>query len=400
MRFPENLALLCTCLFLFSIPWENSVVISAFGTVGRALGALAVVVWLGSALWRGRVARPVLTLNLMLGYLLYSAATYFYRTDANSSFSTALTSVQLAVVALMLWDVLWQRRALLLGLTSLVLGGYVGLTLTILQFTGNRPVVFYERYSAAGFDPNELGLILSLMVPLAWWLGKHVRPVPVRILLMLYPALCLFALFLTASRAALIAYGCTLIYILWDVLRGRDFSAGVRLALLVTLGLSAAAIQTYVPADSVKRLASIGSELAGGNLNSRRDIWAASWTLAGDSPLLGVGVGRLARDLKPYYGEAIVAHNTLITVAVEQGVVGTLIFLLYVAALGASVFRLPGPQRAVWVACLGCLVVGTFTLTWNQRKLTWVLPVLALCAVRAQAEKLKTEAVLAAGGEL
>lgn len=376
-----GLPLLLTCLFLCSLSWENAVVVSGFGTVGRALGGLAVVGWLISTALRGRISRPGAGVSLMLAYLLYSVATYFVRLDVNSAFSTALTSLQLAVIVLLLWDQVRRRADLVLALVALVTGAYVGVILTIMNFLGQQPVRFYERYSGGNFDPNDLGLILSLSVPLAWWTAKQMRLAAARWALMSYPLACLAALVLTGSRAALISYAFSLLYVLYDVWFTRNFRPAAKVALLATLCLGAWTAGQLAP-DSVARLSTIGTEITSGDLNDRREIWDSAWTLAGESPIFGLGVGRFADDLKPYYGQAIVAHNTLITVAVEEGLIGTLIYGAFLGSLGLGLLGMRGPMKPMWIACLACLAVGTFTLTWNHRKLTWVLPTLALCSAR------------------
>lgn len=387
-----SVPLLLTCLFLFSLSWENAVVVSGFGTVGRALGGLAVLGWLISAALRGRVSRPGAGVALMLAYLLYSVATYFVRLDANSAFSTALTSLQLAVIVLLLWDQVRSRAALVLALVSLVAGAYVGVFLTVMTFLSQQPVRFQQRYSGGNFDPNDLGLMLSLSVPLAWWTAKQLHSAPLRWLLMAYPLACLAALVLTGSRAALISCAFSLLYVFHDVWFTASFRPAARLGLLATLGLSVWAAALLAP-ESVARLSTIGTEITSGDLNDRRTIWDAAWSLAGESPLFGLGVGRFADDLKPYYGQAIVAHNTLITVAVEEGLIGALIYCAFLGSLLLGLLRLRNSTKPMWIACLACLAVGTFTLTWNHRKLTWVLPTLALCSARLRPDRPDTDEV-------
>ncbi|WP_309570548.1 O-antigen ligase family protein [Deinococcus sp.] len=374
-------ALLLACVFLFSISWENAVVVPGLGTVGRVTGALAVAGWFAHVLWRGRISRLSAGIAALALYLLYATATYFVRVDENSAFDTALTTLQLGVVSLLVWDLIHTRAQLRLALGSIVAGAWVSVALTLGTFIEQHPSPFYDRYSGGNFDPNELGLILSLSVPLAWWLARELKWPLLRAALMLYPAAALFALLLTGSRAALIAYVFSLLYVLYDIFFGGTFGRHVRVGLLAALATCAWGVSVVAP-GSVARLSTTFTELSSGNLNDRRDIWAAAWTLSGTSPLLGVGVGRLEGDLKPYFGQAIVAHNTLITVAVEGGVIGALLYAAFLGLLLLNLGSLRGPLLPMWLACLACLAVGTFTLTWNYRKLTWVLPTLALCSAR------------------
>lgn len=373
-----------TCLLLFAVPWENALTLSGVGTVGRLLAIVAIVGGLVAALARGHVARPPAALVLMALYLLYVTASYFVRLDPTSSFVAALSSLQLAAVAWLLWDVVRTREALRWALGALVAGAWVNVGSSVGSFVLAQPTRFAERYSSANLDPNELGLILALMLPAAWWLAGEVRAGLLRAALIAYLPLALFALMISGSRGGLVAYGCGLLYVLYDVVRGRRLPAALRLGVLGALGGSALLVAVLAPA-AFARLGTLGGELADGNLNDRTAIWAASWSLAGESPLWGLGVGRFAPDLLPYYGQSIVAHNTLITVAVESGLVGLALFVLYLVALGLRVWRLPAGLRPMWLATLLCLVVGTSTLTWNGRKLTWILPALALCSAALSA---------------
>jgi putative inorganic carbon (hco3(-)) transporter len=109
------------------------------------------------------------------------------------------------------------------------------------------------------------------------------------------------------------------------------------------------------------------------NVTTRYDAWSAAAELAVENPLLGVGPG----NFRFYYNELTdrpagthnlyVAHNAYLDVAAELGIVGMVLFLLY---LGMTMSRLtvaarrgfgpPGYARALRVSLVIALVSAVF----------------------------------------
>jgi O-antigen ligase len=69
----------------------------------------------------------------------------------------------------------------------------------------------------------------------------------------------------------------------------------------------------------------------------------------------------------------LVAHNTFLSVLVEQGVIGLALFLGSLVVLMLPAFRLPALEKMFWLSFFATWVVGASTLSYEDRKLPWLL---------------------------
>jgi len=69
----------------------------------------------------------------------------------------------------------------------------------------------------------------------------------------------------------------------------------------------------------------------------------------------------------------LVAHNTFISVLVEQGVIGLALFLGILLVLILSACHFPVLDRAFWLSVLLTWGIGVCSLTWEDRKPSWFL---------------------------
>ena len=128
---------------------------------------------------------------------------------------------------------------------------------------------------------------------------------------------------------------------------------------------------------SLERLSSTATEVASGTLNERADIWDAGLALFEDNTLLGVGAGAFENAVTPYAGQPKIAHNTYISVLVELGPVGLLLFVACLLTAALPLLRLADPERIILLVLLLTLAVGLIPLTWEVRKATWFVLVMA-----------------------
>jgi O-antigen ligase len=106
-----------------------------------------------------------------------------------------------------------------------------------------------------------------------------------------------------------------------------------------------------------------------GNLSSRGAIWLQGLTAFVEHPLIGVGSGAF-RDAIPLDKAA---HNTLLGIAVELGVVGLILFLIMLSIVLHSAVRQPKWESRLWLMLLLVWVVSASTIDWAHRKPTLLL---------------------------
>jgi O-antigen ligase len=149
--------------------------------------------------------------------------------------------------------------------------------------------------------------------------------------------------------------------------------------LLLAAGIAVAAIvgmAVVVPAESWQRIRSTGDEIAGrGTLTGRVEIWSAAWEAFAERPLLGAGAGAFPAATASMLSNrrALSAHNILVAVIVEEGLVGLSLCVLLLGGCALTIARLPAPPRAVWAPLMLAWLVGGMSVSWEYRKPTWVL---------------------------
>jgi O-antigen ligase len=227
-----------------------------------------------------------------------------------------------------------------------------------------------DRYTAPGFDPNDLGAQIALSIPIAMYLAF--KAPKGAIWFRLYLPFAVVGVLLTASRAALVVLALVSLYPALGLLRrAKRRKVGVIAAVLV----SAAAVYYASLSISFQRLATIGDELERRDMNGRFAVWDNGMDLFWENPIIGVGGGAFSTAVRG--GSQMAAHNAYLEVLVEHGTAGLLFFLAIILSLFVQVRRFPGDERMLWWIVLAALAVLITTLSWENREMTWML--WALC---------------------
>ena len=201
-----------------------------------------------------------------------------------------------------------------------------------------------DRFSFLAVHPNVAATIFGVAVVLAanyWWLGRGSQsgprwPRPAYALLFATSALALVA---TRSRGLLIAtiLACLLLVISATQRRTRaDFLAyGAAAAILVWITAGGPLTEWFTRGQNWERLAT---------LNSRTELWDQAFQLAGQRPLLGHGFMSARGAFIEAFGLGG-AHNAAIEVTVNSGVLGLIVWLSLLAAVGRGAFFLCERRR-------------------------------------------------------
>ena len=371
--FPTRIAFVLLWLFVFAIPVENVLVLPGVGTVSRLVGFLTLPFCLVVILERGHLRRLSAIHGLMALYVFWACLTYFWTAEPARTLRVMGTYVQLLVMVWLFWELASSRDRQHALLKAFVWGAMVS-SLATLHVDVTGPTKSYQRYVAFGFDPNDLGLVLALSVPLSLYLAEaEIRPLR-RMLHRCQTVFAVAATLMTASRGATLALAVGLILIPLNFSRW-NFRRQMEIVLALSLGVGAAVL--LVPQTSWKRLASIKNEVREGSFNQRLLIWQTGWDDFRKRPFFGVGMSALAPTVErhlgqPYEGE-LVAHNSFLSVLFEGGVVGFGIYASLLLAMVLAVLRVPSLERNLWLVALLAWGVGVCSLTWEYRKPTWFL---------------------------
>ena len=358
------------CCFIFTIPWENVVVVTGIGTISHLVGYVAFGIGILGVLDNGRLQSGSTALSLIFLFAIWRTITYFWSPAPDFTLNEIQTTLQIVAMIWLLRQLASTQKLQIRVMQAYVLGTLVSALDTIWQYLSGATPAAYLRYAAPGFDPNELALMMVLSVPLSLYLGVLSQRRPVvwiyRIQLMLAAATVL----LTASRGSFVAFVAAMIFIPATFRRWTDRQKSI----FIVVALAAVWFAAWlVPASSWKRLSTIQDEVAHGTLNDRAVIWKAGGEIFREHPVLGVGAGAFSTVVRHTIGTPYVAHNTFLSIIVEQGLIGFGVFLSLLITLVLCCFRMPDLERKLWLVMLLVLSIGILSLTWEYRKTMWLI---------------------------
>lgn len=279
-------------------------------------------------------------LFLLLGVLSLLIASH------SSESLRELRTVLVEPVAFYFILVLSQRREGLGMLVNALILGAVAIALVGLwQYLFTADVITAEGVRRVkGFygSPNNLGLYLGRVIPLAICLGLATRW---RWAYRLSLAALLPAFVLTFSFGGWVGVGASLVVV--GAVLGRR-------ALMVVLGAGGVALAGLIPALSLERMASHLS-LSGTTTALRFDIWRAALDMIRDHPLLGIGLDNFLRLYPRYmlpsaWREPNLSHphNLVLDAWLRLGVGGVVVIVGLLAAFARTAHRLYHRDRDPW----------------------------------------------------
>ncbi len=352
---------------IFVLPWEDSITITAVGSITRLIGFAASGFWLATILSEGRFRRPQLFHLLVLFFVLWNVISLCWTVDQDGTILRIKTYIQLFLWMLFLWELYQDQEDLKAGLQAYILGAFVSIIGIISNYIRGRIISTYElRYSAFSVNAVDLAILLVLGLPIAWYLffldKNNNKKSGLTLINFIYMPLAIFSVTLTGSRSALLASVPVAIYIIFST---RTKLSGKIMTLLI-LGISLFVINFYVPQAVKNRLASVIISIRTEDLGGRVNLWEKAVEVFTEHPLVGSGSGTLSATIGG------LAHNTLISVLAETGLVGFTLFLLVLTIVFFQTINLPKGYFGFWLAILATLAIGASSLSWEFRKSTWL----------------------------
>lgn len=372
MTVLRKVTYLSSLLLIFALPWEDSISIAGLGSLARMMGFAVAGLWFVMVIVGGKFRKPNLFHVLVLLFFLWNFATVFWSSDIEYSLQRIKTYSQIFLLLLIYWDIYRKPEELMAGLQAYIFGCYVLIGSTIYNYLTNNIAVQYEgRYSASGINANDVALILILGLPIGLPIAMQLLLVMkkgtlgtlLRAIDILYIPLCIFAIFLTGSRTSLIAVIPFVVFIIAT----QRIRLERKFLIFVLLLFSIVALLPFIPPALINRIGTIGNSISQADMGGRVTMWRKSIEVLVQYPIFGVGAGAIDRRI----GGAV--HNTIISVATETGVVGLTFFFIILGLVVYNVFRLPRKTSGLWLAIFTTWAIGAISLSWEFRKLTWII---------------------------
>jgi len=367
----RSIAFALSLVFIFLVPWEG-VARFPVGTMARTLGLVAGAVWLATVIIEGRLRKLSVYHIMVVLFVLWNALSLFWSADPNRSMAHLRTWVQTLVLVFIIWDLYTTQEAILAGLQAYILGAYVAVGTAVQNYlSGNAYYTNYQRFSPGDTNPDGFGFILALGIPLAWYLAaskstNRLGPLWKFINYAYIPAAFL-GLALSGTRTALVASLVGMAFGLISLTRLRIWA---RIAIVILLtGVIIYLWPRVATLESFQRLGTTGTELTEGDLNNRTNNWREGFDAFVEHPIIGVG-SNMYRSINSL---GKVGHNSFISVLVELGLIGFLLFGIILAIVINQAWSHPSKwDRSFWLTVFAVWTIGSSTLTWEHRKTTWL----------------------------
>ena len=171
----RTLAYLSSLLLIFMIPWEDVINLPTIGTAAKSVGILMAVLWLGAVLLSGKFRKPA-PFHIVAGiFILWNVASILWSNNSSKTINHLITIVQLYALTVILWDLCTTELHLLTAMQMYILGAYVASGNTLYNYFSGTSF-YYERFSADGTNPDDLGIILAIGLGMAWYLAVALKP--------------------------------------------------------------------------------------------------------------------------------------------------------------------------------------------------------------------------------
>jgi hypothetical protein len=371
----RSLAYGLSIAFVFAVPWQSGVNLHGLGTLSKALGFACAGVWLLSVVGRGRIRPLDRFQKWYFLFLVWNGLTLYWSINTGATAAGFLTYLQLFIMLVVVWDLFDTERKIESALQAFVFGAYVAALSVIVEY-GTHPAAKFpthERLKGIGNEVDGIALVMAIGIPAALYLaaspaGRRRMP-GLRVVNYAYLPIALFGMVLTGTRGAMLASLPTAAFVIWSLRRAsplhRVMAAGALVAVaFVVIGFAPQGQLSRI--ETATTVGDLGS--SGGALNGRWGIWLESLQAFEQRPIFGSGLDT-HRDTVAVGKKA---HNTYISVLVETGIVGFVLFSAVLFSVFTRIARRTGWDAWYWFTQVGVLAIGAMSLSLEHQKGVWI----------------------------
>ena len=384
----RNIAFKISLVFIFLIPWEG-VQLPGLGTITRLFGFVMAGFWLATVVITKQLRKPGPFHIMVCIFVLWAALSIFWSENPNRTLGHVKTWLQLLMFVFVLWDLYTTKTAIFAGLQAFILGEYIGVGMTIYNyFTGNAYYTHYQRFSPSPTtNPDGFGIMVALGISIAWYIASSESTTKwgriLKFINYAYIPVAFIGITLSGTRTAMIASIPAIAFGLASLTRLR-LAARIVIFLLLTWAVLIL-LPRFQELRSFQRFSTTVPELTQGDLNGRTEKWSDGLDSFIEHPLLGVG----SNMYRSVTRQGNVAHNAFISVLVELGLIGFMLFGLILTIAFIQAWKQPKWESSFWITLLITWVIAVSSLSYEDRRATWLFlgMIVASAALTRQREK-------------
>jgi putative inorganic carbon (hco3(-)) transporter len=246
----------------------------------------------------------------------------------------------------------------LFGFYQVLDGSYTGLYFHLYPTQEEFMPAWNGRIPSILFHFNALAGYLNLVLPFSIACMTFAKDQVLRILGFVSHAMAGAALYFTASRGGLIAYGGMLFISIWYLTPKRKALLKVFLSIVLAAGL----VLSMQERGGIARLQDVDDLTQA----SRLALWGAAGAMFVSHPVLGVGYGNYRLLYNDYLGsngpDALDSHNLYLQFLADVGIVGFLVFCVLMGAFSRMALKL-ARQPDPFLRILGIGMGGALATT-------------------------------------
>jgi O-antigen ligase len=364
----RKLVYLLLWLLVMIMPWEEIGLLGGVTTISRVIGYAALIV-AGLAVLATPQLRPppmaFIFYSLFAGWSVLSIA---WSILPDMTMGRNITNLMLFGLAWMIWEfapTLAQQQ----GLCFAFLLGCCGPLISL--FLGLKGADFSEgeRLSAASTNENAMALsvMMSIAIAVYFAMKRNSRLYSFRLFLWGYVGVAVMGQLYTGSRSGFFSLLAMAAVILVQ-LRRVNWSAAI--AFLACAGMLAYVAPRLLPEQLRERLT---ETTEAHTLKVRQDIWRAGLEGWVEAPLQGFGFGTYPEVSLRHGSMRLLAHNTWISMLVEEGVIGIFFFTMIWVTVAWRLRFVPQMEKILCSSLLVGYLPATVAGTLDYNKSLWLM---------------------------
>lgn len=313
---------------------------------------------------------------LLVTYFSISLVSLLWSYNLEDGFVSFFTYTQVFLIGLVILNFLTKARDLINFFKFYTLGCVVASMNVLFNFfTGYsyRGVHYWEeveavRYSAFDVDPNETGMLLVIGASFILDRIEKGRLIK-KILGFCLLILVIVAIFLTASRTGFALLLLSIFVFLFH--KKREIKFLFLFSLLLGVITAILFYTNFIPIQTFNRIFSLQANITSGSFNSREVAWENLVLILAQHPFLGVGLGGIYEALQDNGMVVMSSHNTYLNIIAQLGVLGFIPYFL-ICFKSFFIFYKYRFEYGWLLNSYVVLLIGIFTLTYDQRKMIWI----------------------------